>query len=189
MSHHHPASSAGHPGPPLNQQDTTPEALGLKRRHWLVTALTLDAATWLAACDGGGVGWGDGDGVGSGSGYDRAAPPNMVTTWAGSGASTPFTDGAFAGATFKNPYGLAVDSTGTVYVADTSNNRIRKISPAGVVSTLAGTGASGSVDGTAGTARLNYPTGVAVDRSGTVYVADLSNHLIRVISPAGVVST
>jgi DNA-binding beta-propeller fold protein YncE len=103
------------------------------------------------------------------------------------------------------PTGIAVDAAGTVYVADAGNHRIRKISPEGVVSTLAGIatlaeigsgefamlmlGAQGSADGPATTARFNRPTGVAVDAAGTVYVADSENNTIRKISPAGEVST
>jgi len=85
---------------------------------------------------------------------------------------------------------VATDSAGNVYVADTDNQTIRKITPAGVVSTLAGMpGTTGSANGTGTAARFNYPTGVATDSAGNVYVADNSNHTIRKITPAGVVST
>jgi hypothetical protein len=119
-------------------------------------------------------------------------PPNggVVTTLAGTAGSYGSANGTGAAARFNNPYGVAVDAAGTVYVADQNNHTIRKITPAGVVSTLAGTaGPYGSADGTGAAARFNYPTGVAVDAAGVVYVADESNNTIRKITPAGVVST
>jgi sugar lactone lactonase YvrE len=117
-------------------------------------------------------------------------PPAVitVTTLAGSGAIGK-TDGTGTAATFYKPIGLAVDAAGNVYVADFYNSLIRKISPAGVVNTLAGTGAVGHTDGPAASATFNYPTGVAVDAAGNVYVADAFNNLIRKITPAGSVST
>jgi len=89
---------------------------------------------------------------------------------------------------FYSPQGVAVDSAGNVYVADRNNNRIRKITPGGVVSTLAGTGDTGFQDGPALSAKFSSPSGVAVDASGNVYVADTNNNRIRKISD-GVVST
>ena len=77
---------------------------------------------------------------------------------------------------------------GNVYVGDTWNHLIRKITPAGVVTTLAGSGVEGSANGTGAAASFNYPIGVEVDSSGNVYVADHVNHLIRKITPAGVVT-
>jgi sugar lactone lactonase YvrE len=84
---------------------------------------------------------------------------------------------------------VAVDTSGNVYVADSLNERIRKIKPAGVVTTLAGSGTAGYQDGSGTTAQFNYPASVAVDPSGNVYVADLENNRIRKITPAGTVST
>ncbi|WP_428329271.1 NHL repeat-containing protein [Mucilaginibacter sp.] len=110
-----------------------------------------------------------------------------VTTLAGgkSGAA----NGTGTAATFNGPSGVAVDATGNVYVADFLNNQIRKITPAGVVTTLAGSTTAGAVNGTGAAASFNGPRGVAVDASGNVYVADAGNNLIREISPAGVVTT
>ncbi|QKG54466.1 hypothetical protein [Hymenobacter sp. BRD67] len=82
---------------------------------------------------------------------------------------------------FNGPAGVAVDAGGAVYVADQFNQLIRKITAAGVVSTLAGTGTPGNANGTGTAASFSYPTGVAVDAGGTVYVADFFNNLIRVI--------
>ncbi len=114
----------------------------------------------------------------------------VVTTLAGSAGSSGSADGTGSAARFNYPYGVAVDGSGNVYVADTNNHTIRKITSAGVVTTLAGSaGSSGSADGTGSAARFNYPYGVAVDGSGNVYVADTANHTIRKITSAGVVTT
>ena len=118
----------------------------------------------------------------------KITPAGVVTTFAGSG-SLGSVDGAGATARFGQPRGLAVDGSGNIYVSDTYNHMIRKITPAGVVITLAGSGASGSLDGSGPTARFFNPCGLTVDASGNVYVADSSNHKIRKITPAGVVTT
>jgi sugar lactone lactonase YvrE len=85
---------------------------------------------------------------------------------------------------------VAVDGGGNLYVADTGNATIRKVTPGGVVTTLAGTaGLNGSVDGTGAAARFGTPRGVTVDSTGNVYVADPAIHTIRKITPGGVVTT
>ena len=94
-------------------------------------------------------------------------------------------DGAGTAAQFRYPYGVAVDSDGNVYVADTDNHRIRKITPEGVVSTFAGTGIEGHQEGAGTAAQFNGPIGVAVDSSGNLYVADGGNGCIRKITSAG----
>jgi len=115
-------------------------------------------------------------------------PDGAVSTLAGSGTAG-FADGVGTAAQFSLPFGVAVDSAGTVYVADTYNHRIRKILPDGTVSTLSGSGTPGFADGVGTAAQFYYPTGVAVDSAGTVYVADLSNNRIRKVKPDGTVST
>ncbi|MBF9224017.1 NHL domain-containing protein, partial [Hymenobacter ruricola] len=106
----------------------------------------------------------------------------VVSTLAGLAGASGSADGTGAAARFNYPAGVAVDAAGTVYVADQSNTTIRKITAAGVVSTLAGSaGNPGSADGTGAAARFYYPTGVAVDAAGAVYVADRANNTIRVI--------
>jgi sugar lactone lactonase YvrE len=112
----------------------------------------------------------------------------IVTTLAGSGALGSV-DGTRTEASFASPQGLAVDWSGNVYVADSDNHKIRKITPAGVVTTLAGSGSYGSVDGTGNAASFSAPAGVAVDSSGNVYVADTGNNKIRKITSSGVVTT
>ena len=114
----------------------------------------------------------------------------VVSTLAGSAGSIGSTDGMGTMARFCGPKGIAVDVMGTVYVADNGNHTIRKITAAGMVSTLAGSvGSAGSVDGPGATARFNGPSGVAVDAAGAVYVADQKNHTIRKITADGVVNT
>ncbi len=119
----------------------------------------------------------------------KITPSGVVATLAGSAGQYGSSDGTGSAASFYTPEGVAVDSAGNVYVADAGKDVIRKITPSGVVSTLAGSaGQQGFSDGTGSTARFSTPVGVAVDSAGNVYVADQWN-AIRKITPAGVVST
>jgi hypothetical protein len=118
------------------------------------------------------------------------ATPYTFTTLAGTPYVPNSVDGTGLSAQFDIPYGAAVDGSGNVYVADEASNVVRKITPSGVVTTLAGTsGVRGSADGTGPAAQFSTPIGVAVDGSGNVYVADFSNETVRKITPSGVVST
>ena len=118
----------------------------------------------------------------------KITPSGVVSTFVGS-VTQGSTDGIGTAASFRYPNEVAVDVSGNVYVADRNNHKIRKITSAGVVSTLAGYGTQGATDGTGTAASFNYPSGVTVDASGNVHVADTNNHKIRKITPAGVVST
>jgi sugar lactone lactonase YvrE len=120
----------------------------------------------------------------------KIAPAGVVTTLAGLAGITGSVDGTGSAAQFFYPADVATDSSGNVYVADRGNNTVRKITPAGVVTTLAGfAGNPGSADGAGSAARFNNPTGVATDPSDNVYVADSFNQTIRKITPLGVVAT
>ena len=117
------------------------------------------------------------------------ATPYTITTLAGS-AARGSADGTGSNARFLNPQGVAVDGLGNIYVADNNNHTIRKITSAGVVTTIAGQATvAGSADGTGSAARFFHPRGVAVDGAGNLYVADADNHTIRKITPAGMVTT
>ena len=113
----------------------------------------------------------------------------VVTTLAGTAGSNGNTNGTGTAAKFNEPFAVAVDSAGNVFVADTNNNAIRKITPAGVVTTLAGGNGSGTADGTGTAAKFHEPRGIAIDSAGTLYVADYENHMVRKVTPAGVVTT
>lgn len=120
----------------------------------------------------------------------KITPSGAVTTLAGSPFTTGTADGTGSMAAFSGPCGVAVDNAGIVYVSDYNNQTIRKVTPAGTVTTLAGlAGTYGSADGTGGYARFFSPRGLAVDRTGNVYVADQGNCCIRKVTPSGMVTT
>jgi sugar lactone lactonase YvrE len=118
----------------------------------------------------------------------RIAPDGMVSTLAGD-LSAGYRDGPAHDARFNGPIGVAVDDGGRVIVADTYNDRIRAVQPDGTVTTLAGSRGVGYVDGLFADARFDTPCGVAVDRAGNIFVADSGNGVVRMLSPAGVVSS
>jgi hypothetical protein len=116
-------------------------------------------------------------------------PSGAATVLAGGGPAGS-SDGTGTAARFNGPMGVTGDSAGNLYVADTGNDTIRKVSPTAAVTTLAGmAGQAGSADGTGSAAGFNSPQGVAVDSAGNIYVADTGNDTIRKITPAGAVST
>ena len=121
----------------------------------------------------------------------KMTPAGVVTTFAGQAGVAGSTDGMGSAALFNLPIGVAVDKNGNVFVADTGNDTIREITPAGVVTTLAGQpGTPGSTNNNnPSLATFTHPYGVAVDGNENVYVADTGNGLIRMITAAGVVTT
>lgn len=108
----------------------------------------------------------------------KVAPNGGVSTFAGNGG-TAIVDGTGTSATFHNPAGIAIDIQGNLYVADYYDNRIRKISPDGVVTTIAGTDALGTADGTGVAATFSNPCGIAVDLQGNLYIGDSTDHKLR----------
>ena len=120
----------------------------------------------------------------------RITPAGVVSTFAGSSTVRGNGDATGIAATFSSPIGIGQDVSGNLFVADATNNTLRKITPAGVVTTLAGSaGVAGAVDGAGNLARFNHPTGIAVDATGNIFVADTTNNTIRKVTAAGVVST
>ena len=116
----------------------------------------------------------------------------IIITIAGTGARGSSGDGGAAtSAQLSNTYGVSVDISGNVYIADGNNNKIRKVTSTGIITTFAGTGSGGSSgDGGAATsAQLNSPVGMSVDISGNVYFADYSNNKIRMVSSIGIITT
>jgi alpha-tubulin suppressor-like RCC1 family protein/sugar lactone lactonase YvrE len=120
----------------------------------------------------------------------KVTPAGEATILAGAAGEMGSADGTSTAARFRSPSGLALDADGNLYVADTGNSTIRKITPAGVVTTLAGAATSnGDSDGTGSAARFSGPSDLALGANNTLYVADSGNHTIRQVTSAGVVTT
>lgn len=120
----------------------------------------------------------------------KVTSAGVVTTLAGSLGATGAVNGTGSAARFVHPWGITIDSSGNLYVSDSWNHTIRKVTSTGVVTTFAGSfGATGSIDGTGTNARLYEPCGMAFDSSSNLVFADRSNHTIRKISSSGVVTT
>lgn len=165
------------------------DGLGALARFDLPTGIAVDGAGNIYVTD-------------SGSHTIRKITPlGLVTTLAGMPGNNGSTDGLRNNALFNTPTGIELDSSGNAYVADTLNNTIRKVSPEGLVTTLAGMPGAGShADGTGGAARFIHPEGVTIDASGNLYITDTdyfptchfctrTNSTIRKITPAGIVTT
>src|SRR5207248_227821 len=117
-----------------------------------------------------------------------ALPAATLRVYAGSGQAG-YENGPALVAHFSGPFGLSVDRDGMVYVADTGNQRIRRIISSGLVIDVAGSGVAGYLDGPGPAAQFNNPNAVTAGLDGTVYVGDLGNLRIRAVSPLGVVTT
>lgn len=127
--------------------------------------------------------------VGSNNQIIKITPAGVMSILAGSSSSNNgFADDTGTAALFFGPEGIAIDTQGNLYVADKNNQKIRKVTPTGVVTTFAGS-SFGFANGTGTAAQFKNPLGIAVDISGNVYVADSGNHMIRKITPTGVVTT
>jgi hypothetical protein len=121
----------------------------------------------------------------------KISPNGIITTVAGTGVAGYSGDnGPATSARVDCPFGVYLTTNNVLYIADYNNNRIRKVSSNGIISTIAGTGVAGYFgdDGDATSARLNYPTGILVTSDSSVYVADSYNHRIRKISPTGIIT-
>ncbi|HYI94023.1 MAG TPA: hypothetical protein VEX68_10805, partial [Bryobacteraceae bacterium] len=122
----------------------------------------------------------------------RVSPSGIITTLAGNGSMGNSGDGGPASsAQLRDPTDVAVDGSGNLFIADYSNDRIRKVSTGGIITTVAGTGSQGfsGDDGPASSAQLARPAGVAVDGAGNLFIADSYNSRIRKVSPSGIIST
>lgn len=119
----------------------------------------------------------------------KVSSTGVDSVFAGGGNIIGLHDGTGRGAGFYHPYDIAIDQAGNLYVADSYDNAIRKITQAAVVTTIAGNGSGGFADGTGAAASFNLPAGVNMDAKGNIYVADYYNNRIRKVTPAGVVTT
>jgi sugar lactone lactonase YvrE len=153
-----------------------------------ITGLSPKTTYYLRAYATNSTGTGYGSMIQFTTSADLSAAVGTVSTLAGN-SSTGLIDGTGSSAFFSGPQGIAIDASGNLYVADSFNSAIRKVTPAGVVTTVSGDGTIGYVDGPAASAKFYSPQSLVVDASGNIFVADMGNNMIRKISTAGVVST
>ncbi len=145
---------------------TSVDGVGTQASFWNISDLVADSKGNLFVVE-----WGAGK-------IRKITPAGVVTTF------TSPTSSVYFGA-----LGITIDASDNLYVADEGFNKIRKITPAGVITTVAGTGVASNTDGDVSQASFNYPTDIAIDTSGNLYVVDSGNYKIRKITPAGIVST
>ena len=155
------------------------DAMGTAARFNYPAGLAIDSANNLYVADSGN------------HTVRKITPMGDVSTLAGLALTSGISNGTGTAARFQRPFGVTSDAGGTLYVADTFNNIVRKITPAGVVSTLAGsaTGAFGRTDGLGSAAKFSRPHGVKLDAAGNLYVTESLGQTVRKITPAGLVST
>lgn len=154
----------------------TNDGTASEARFSALRGLVADSAGNLLAVDGGAI--------------RRVTASGVTTTLAGRSGQPGSADGAGTAARFGTEGQLAIDAAGNAYLTDTNNHTVRRISAAGAVTTVAGTtGIPGSTDGTGAAARFNLPGGIALDRDGTLIVADTGSHTIRRVTPGGTVTT
>ena len=152
------------------------DGTGAEASFFRPRAPVVDAAGFVLVLQGGAV--------------RRISPQGVVTTWVGRFDAEGRVDGTGTAARFTAPGGMAVDAMGNVFVADSGNHSIRKITPAGVVTTFAGSpGVPGHLDGRAAAARFRWPGQMTFDADGNLFVADTDNSVVRRITPQGEVST
>lgn len=179
--------SSSNPTPTLSDLKTS-ETVAYGSYSSTVTGLTPNTTYYLRAYATYASSTGYGDVVEFKTGADLSATTATVSTFAGQLAGG-FLDGTGTAALFSSPMGIATDAPGNIYVADAFNSSIRKITTDGKVTTIAGTGTLGFVNGTAEVARFYAPSALVVDAAGNIYVADRGNNAIRKITSAGVVTT
>jgi len=154
------------------------DGTGTAARFYDPKGIAVDAASNLYVADG------------TNSTIRKITPASVVTTLAGLAGNLGSTDGIGSVARFCNPEGVAIDAAGNLYVTDNGNCTIRKITPDGVVTTLAGLAqVKGSADGIGSAARFSGPVGISIDAAGDLYVTDVGNYTVRMITPVGLVTT
>ncbi|MBD1392580.1 NHL repeat-containing protein [Mucilaginibacter glaciei] len=173
---------------PTIADSKTSETLTLLSFNSTLTGLALNTTYYMRAYATNSAGTGYGSVIKFTTGADLSNVYRNVSTLAGT-TTAGFANGTGTSASLNSPMGMVTDAAGNIYVCDSFNSAIRKITPAGVVTTIAGTGSLGYVDGPGTTAQFYSPSGLALDAAGNLYVADRGNNMIRKITTAGVVST